>query len=330
MSERELKTIGQLIKTLPVFQDFEEHRLAAVAKDCTALLQEPDGIHAVGAIAALLRQPEVAPTAAPARGTAEAAPSVPELSPAERRLIKERRIKLGVAGGMLTVFAALIVILVASLSKQLFTSVAAEPPNRLPTPATSTASAAPTKTSASSGTQPAAPPVTTDVPTSPSTSVAPASAVVPITAAGVYDPEGAQSKDYIGRTQRVFDGDPTTAWLTFVYNQQFPTTKTGVGLVLTLDKAVTATSVQITNASPGTVIEVRSIPKPESSDLVRDVPLSETKVLGTGTAKDSSPFTIAVTGAQPSQYLCVFITQMAPTPDGKFQSQIGEIQVSGF
>jgi tellurite resistance protein len=47
MSERELKTIGQLIKTLPVFQDFEEYRLAAVAKDCAALLQEPEGIHAV-------------------------------------------------------------------------------------------------------------------------------------------------------------------------------------------------------------------------------------------------------------------------------------------
>ncbi|HEY4125475.1 MAG TPA: tellurite resistance TerB family protein [Rhizomicrobium sp.] len=47
MSERELKTIGQLIKTLPVFRDFEEHRLAMVAKDCAALLQEPQGINAV-------------------------------------------------------------------------------------------------------------------------------------------------------------------------------------------------------------------------------------------------------------------------------------------
>jgi tellurite resistance protein len=47
MSERELKTIGQLIKALPVFRDFEDHRLPAVAKDCTALLQEPEGIDAV-------------------------------------------------------------------------------------------------------------------------------------------------------------------------------------------------------------------------------------------------------------------------------------------
>lgn len=61
MSERELKTIGQLIKTLPVFQDFEEYRLAGVAKDCTGLLQEPEGIHAVlglikGALPAHLRE----------------------------------------------------------------------------------------------------------------------------------------------------------------------------------------------------------------------------------------------------------------------------------
>ncbi len=47
MSERELKVIGQLIKTLPIFHDFEDHRLAMVAKDCAALLQEPEGINAV-------------------------------------------------------------------------------------------------------------------------------------------------------------------------------------------------------------------------------------------------------------------------------------------
>lgn len=57
MSERELKTIGQIIKTLPVFRDFEEHRLAAVAKDCAALLQEPGGIHVVlGLVKAALPQ----------------------------------------------------------------------------------------------------------------------------------------------------------------------------------------------------------------------------------------------------------------------------------
>jgi len=47
MSEKELKTIGGLIKTLPVFRDFEEHRLVSVSQECAAILQEDDGLNAV-------------------------------------------------------------------------------------------------------------------------------------------------------------------------------------------------------------------------------------------------------------------------------------------
>lgn len=47
MSDRELRTIGQITRTLPVFGDFEEHRLIAVAQECAAILSEPDGLDAV-------------------------------------------------------------------------------------------------------------------------------------------------------------------------------------------------------------------------------------------------------------------------------------------
>jgi tellurite resistance protein len=47
MSDRELRTIGQVTKTLPVFRDFEEHRLIAVSQECAAILREPDGLDAV-------------------------------------------------------------------------------------------------------------------------------------------------------------------------------------------------------------------------------------------------------------------------------------------
>ncbi len=63
MSDRELKTIGQLIKTLPVFRDFEEHRLAMVAKDCAAMLQEPEGINAVLGLAKAALPPHLRETA---------------------------------------------------------------------------------------------------------------------------------------------------------------------------------------------------------------------------------------------------------------------------
>jgi len=47
ISDRELKTIGELSKTLPSFRDFEHERLMAVAQDCGAILQEPEGLDAV-------------------------------------------------------------------------------------------------------------------------------------------------------------------------------------------------------------------------------------------------------------------------------------------
>jgi tellurite resistance protein len=47
MSEREMKAIGHIIKTLPVFRDFEEHRLLPVTQECASILQESDGPDAV-------------------------------------------------------------------------------------------------------------------------------------------------------------------------------------------------------------------------------------------------------------------------------------------
>lgn len=46
MSDREMRAIGNIAKTLPVFRDFEEHRLLPVAQECAAILQEDDGADA--------------------------------------------------------------------------------------------------------------------------------------------------------------------------------------------------------------------------------------------------------------------------------------------
>src|SRR5664279_6485847 len=78
---------------------------------------EPDGIHAVGAIAALLRSPETV-------GHVEAAPPPQDrpISAADRRLIRERRVKLSLAAVVLAVFAVLIVIAIGGLAKQFLAS----------------------------------------------------------------------------------------------------------------------------------------------------------------------------------------------------------------
>jgi len=47
MSEGELRTIGHLVRTLPVFRGFDEDRLVAVSQECASILQEQDGLAAV-------------------------------------------------------------------------------------------------------------------------------------------------------------------------------------------------------------------------------------------------------------------------------------------
>ena len=90
--------------------------------------EEPDGIHAVGAIAALLRSPETVAGIAQAPPVPEAKP----LSPADRRLIKERRVKLSLASVVLAVFAVLIVIAIGGLTNQFVASIQNSAPDELP------------------------------------------------------------------------------------------------------------------------------------------------------------------------------------------------------
>jgi tellurite resistance protein len=47
MSENELRTIGDIVRTLPVFRGFGHERLLSVSRECAEILQEPDGLDAV-------------------------------------------------------------------------------------------------------------------------------------------------------------------------------------------------------------------------------------------------------------------------------------------
>ncbi|HEX2594824.1 MAG TPA: tellurite resistance TerB family protein [Rhizomicrobium sp.] len=47
MSDRELKTIGELAHRLPAFRDFDHGRLLPIAQECAQILQEKDGFQAV-------------------------------------------------------------------------------------------------------------------------------------------------------------------------------------------------------------------------------------------------------------------------------------------
>ncbi len=47
MSATELRAIGDLVRELPVFRDFDQTRLLPTSQECAAILQEPDGLDAV-------------------------------------------------------------------------------------------------------------------------------------------------------------------------------------------------------------------------------------------------------------------------------------------
>ena len=289
---------------------------------------DPAGIHAVSAIAALLRQPETTRTAQP---VTEAPPVRPVLNPAERRLVRERRAKLGVASVMIAAFSALIIIVVASLAKQVMDkvagptitgvqrlSIAPDTPTTQPTAARTTPRS-PTSTAASTVPKTSAP-----------TTVAAPPAAVPqkITDATVYDPAGDGVKDNTDQVPLAFDGNPGTFWPTFVYKMQFPSSlKPGVGLTLVFAQPITPSSVTVTSDTPTTTIEVRSAAGPE-------LPYAQTSALGRGvitSGQTGAPgsTTITLANAPKSKYLVVFVVGMGPEGQ-RFKSDINEISVSGF
>ncbi len=290
---------------------------------------EVDGIHAVGAIAALLRQPEL--TAPPPAGAVDE-PVQPTLNPAERRLVKERRAKLAVATVMIAAFSALIIIVVASLAKQVMDKVAgptvtgvqilnAGPVTTrkaVPAPVRTTAKPTPTPTGATKSSSPTATPTTT---------AAPVATVQKIIDANVYDPMGNGVKDNTDQVPQAFDGNPSTSWPTFAYKQQFPSAlKPGVGLTLEFADPITPATVTVSSDTPLTTIEVRAAAAP-------DLPYTQTTALGQGditTGSNATPgsTTITLTAAPKSKFLVIFVVHMGP--DGsRFRSDINEITVTG-
>ncbi|MDQ6657778.1 MAG: murein biosynthesis integral membrane protein MurJ [Actinomycetota bacterium] len=336
---------GTTIKTAPSRNGREvpaaelNHRVPGPLSDLVGRAlhpDDPDGIHAVGALSTLLRDPDVAPTQG-APGSPEAAaaavplPPPPTMSPADRKLRQERRVKLGIATAFLAAFVAMILIIVASLAKSTLTSVNRYNISNLGEVSTSVSQKqTPTTVSQSTATShrvATSPGASTHGSTAAATTPRAAPAAVPqqIVQGAVYDPDHhSGSKDYQDLVDRLWDGDPTTAWSTFGYKQQFGANayKRGVGVVLQFAKPVTPQSVTITAVTPGVGIEVRTASSLTQGDL------ATTRVLGSGQI-GPIPGTVGLINAPPSQFLVVFITAMPPPVDGQFQAKLGEIVVNG-
>jgi tellurite resistance protein len=63
INAKELKEIGRVVKSLPIFRNFDTARLTTVAQECGEMLQEPEGLMAVLGLARDQLSPKLRETA---------------------------------------------------------------------------------------------------------------------------------------------------------------------------------------------------------------------------------------------------------------------------
>ena len=125
-------------------------------------------------------------------------------------------------------------------------------------------------------------------------------AAIKAVGASVYDQAG--DRDNAGRVSRVIDGNPDTGWKTFIYKQQFPALKPGVGIMTSFASPVQLANLAIDSPSPGTEVEIQSAPSPDTA-------LADTQVLARATLDDGVT-TVSLADSQPVQYVLVWITHL--------------------
>lgn len=148
----------------------------------------------------------------------------------------------------------------------------------------------------------------------PTSAPPPAAGPVKPASAAVFSPQG--TPDNAANAGLAIDGNPATVWSTDAYFQPFPSLKPGVGLMVTLPDATKLTSMQITSPTPGTQVEIRTAPSPNTS-------LDQTRVIGNATLQNGVT-DIPLTSDGATKNVLVWITDLSTT-GGKNQSGIAEV-----
>ncbi|OZD07359.1 peptidoglycan biosynthesis protein MviN [Rhodococcus sp. 06-235-1A] len=183
----------------------------------------------------------------------------------------------------IAVLGALTVIILAFAGYWLFTSIAGDSTD------------APLDSQEFGLTTPAAAPPAGDTAAPPAQTGGP----VALNGVSVFSPQG--SADNPSTASNVIDNDPSTAWTTDSYFQQFPALKNGVGLLVTIPSTALRNA-WIESSSPGTVVEIRSAPNDSPS-------LSDTTLLGEATLQNGRT-DISLDGAEPTGNVLVWITTL--------------------
>jgi hypothetical protein len=128
----------------------------------------------------------------------------------------------------------------------------------------------------------------------------PSGGIAAVAGVEVYDKSG--DGDNAARVSRVIDGDPDGGWRTFVYKQDFPALKPGVGIMVSFVSPVQLSSLTILSPSPGTQLQVRSAPSADA-DFAETVPIADV------TLEDGST-PVSMAQSQPVQYVLLWITKL--------------------
>jgi hypothetical protein len=152
----------------------------------------------------------------------------------------------------------------------------------------------------------------------PATTTAPPAApqLVAVVPSGVTEYMQSGSPDNPSKISRVISGDTTSGWSTDQYNQQFPSLVPGIGIMAAFDTPQRISTVSVASPSAGTVVQVKAAAGPET-------PLDSTQLLATATL-NAGMTTIPLPNAAPTQYLLVWITQLADSGGG-YKSTINQI-----
>lgn len=140
---------------------------------------------------------------------------------------------------------------------------------------------------------------------------------VPVAVADVQVVDFTGDSDNAGRVAQVIDGDPDTTWRTFTYRQQFPALKPGVGVMLSFASTVQLSSVAVASPSPGTRVEIRSAP-------AADAEFDDTAAIAQATLEDGETV-VSLADTQPVEHVLLWITELGGG-DGDYRSEIREVE----
>jgi hypothetical protein len=146
----------------------------------------------------------------------------------------------------------------------------------------------------------------------------------------IVDPPGGNRAEIEG-AEVVVDGDLGTGWSTDEYfgPADFGGIKPGMGILINLGSAMKVDVVQVTVAQTGATLELRSGTADPGSSSEGDSTIEQTyTVIGAPIENAGTTAVFQVPpDHEPTQYLMVWISNLPPTPDGKFQITVNEIEV---